>query len=245
MPEQNQSVDTLKSLITRRGGIARGNRFGVQITHPLIGAKLFKFIRATDHEGSPFTGNPHIDPENLHSSSDFIQDGRDTYLLCTNVTLPGKLITTTEATHNHHLAKKPYSMATDEVSMTFLLTNDYYMKKYFDLWMELIIDSSGNHYKTRYKEDYCAKVTIQALRGNSVAQVGYANVLENAYPRQISQVELGNEQGGLVQVTVTWEYDNWKMTDLKEGFQKTIDSVIKRRIGQNSIDYWEGFERGV
>jgi len=111
--------------------------------------------------------------------------------------------------------------------------------------MELIIDSSGNHYKTRYKEDYCAKVTIQALRGNSVAQVGYANVLENAYPRQISQVELGNEQGGLVQVTVTWEYDNWKMTDLKEGFQKTIDSVIKRRIGQNSIDYWEGFERGV
>ena len=48
------------------------------------------------------------------------------------LTLPGKRISTTEATHNHHLAKKPYSMATDEVTMSFLVTGDYYMKKYFD-----------------------------------------------------------------------------------------------------------------
>ena len=32
---------------------------------------------------------------------------------------------------------------TDEVSMTFLLTNDYYIKKYFDMWQEMIIDSTG------------------------------------------------------------------------------------------------------
>ena len=54
-------------------------------------------------------------------------------------------------------------MATDEVTMSFLLTGDYYMKKYFDRWMEMIVDSSGNHYKTMYKKDYVADVQIQAL----------------------------------------------------------------------------------
>ena len=32
-----QSIDDMKSLISRRGGIARGNRYGVFISHPLKG----------------------------------------------------------------------------------------------------------------------------------------------------------------------------------------------------------------
>ena len=55
------------------------------------------------------------------------------------------------------------------------------MKKYFDVWMELIIDSSGGHYKTRYKSEYVADVIIQALQGNDVAQIGYSCKLINIY----------------------------------------------------------------
>jgi hypothetical protein len=212
--DRPQSIDSIKSLISRRGGIARGNRFGVHIAHPLKGARLFKF------KDKPI---------------DFIQDGRDTYMLCTSVTLPGKRIATTPAEHNHHLAKKPYSMATDEVNMTFLLTNDYYIKKYFDLWQELIIDSSGNHYKTRYKNEYCAQVTIQALVGNSSSKIGYSNILKNAYPIQVSQVELGNASDSLMEITVTWEYDNWIMDDFNEGFQDKIDEFINPDSFINSI----------
>ena len=233
-----QSLDKLKATIQARGGIARGNRFGVHITHPKK-MVMQGFNSALDVDGEPFRGNPNSDPATNHSFTDFFQDGRDTYILCTNVTLPGKLITTTEAKHNHNMTKKPYSMATDEVQMTFLLTNDWYMKKYFDLWMELIIDSSGAYYKTRYKEDYSADVIIQALYGNEAAQIGYGCKLINAYPRQISQVELGNEQEGLTQVTVTWEYDNFKLMDFSEGFQDRVDSVIKRR------GIWDQYQNGI
>jgi len=222
-----QSLDKLKATIQARGGIARGNRFGVHITHPMTGGMIMKkFNPALDVDGEPFRGNPNSDPATNHSFTDFFQDDRDTYILCTNVTLPGKLITTTEAKHNHNMTKKPYSMATDEVNMTFLLTNDYYIKKYFDLWQELIIDSSGNHYKARYKHDYCANVEIQALVGNEDSKIGYANILENAYPIQVSQIELGNTSDALMEITVTWEYDNWKMTEFEEGFQDKIDKVL-------------------
>tara|TARA_B100000809_G_C14990150_1_gene477707 strand:- start:56 stop:754 length:699 start_codon:yes stop_codon:yes gene_type:complete len=226
-----QSLDELKATIGARGGIARGNRFGVHITHPLKDFALSREVFRME--------GPRNSEKTILKEGSYLDNGKDTYILCTNVALPGKLITTTEAKHNHNMAKKPYSMATDEVQMTFMLTNDWYMKKYFDLWMELIIDSSGAHYKTRYKDDYCADVVIQALRGNEAAQIGYSCKLERAYPRQISQVELGNDQEGLSQVTVTWEYDNFRLMDFNEGFQDRADSVIKTR------GYWTGFERGV
>jgi hypothetical protein len=110
-------------------------------------------------------------------------------------------------------------MATDEVTMTFLLTGDYYIKKYFDMWMNMIIDSTANHYKTAYKSDYVADVEIRALQGNEDGIVGYGNLLENAYPIQMSQVELSNASDGLMELTITWEYDNWRALDIDKGFK--------------------------
>jgi len=215
--EISHRIDDMKSLIGKRGGIARGNRYGVKITHPLKNINIHSQEKLKEEY-------QNIPP----TIFEMIQDGRDTYMLCSAVSLPGKRISTTEATHNHNLAKKPYSMATDEVSMTFLLTNDYYIKKYFDLWQEMIVDSTHSHYKTRYKKEYVADVIIEALDSSKDIQVtdhrGYSNILENAYPIQMSQVELGEGQEGLMELTITWEYDNFRITgglERKPGFDKS------------------------
>ena len=214
MEDVINSIDNMKALIGRRGGIARGNRFGVHITHPLKNQGVFEGKKSIVREG----------PRNSFSREvtefkDFLQNGEDTYMLCSSVTLPGKRISTTEATHNHNLAKKPYSMATDEVTMTFLLTGDYYIKKYFDMWMNMVVDSAHHHYKTMYKKDYVADIEIRALQGNEDGIVGYGNLLENAYPIQMSQVELSNASDGLMELTITWEYDNWRALDIDKGFK--------------------------
>lgn len=194
-------IDNMKALLSKRGGIARGNRYGVHFTHPTL----------RNSQGR---------------SNNWVQDGRDTWILCTAAVLPGKRISTTEATHNHHLAKKPYSMATDEVTMSFMLTGDYYMKKYFDLWQEMIVDSTGNHYKTYFKRDYVADVQIEALGYDEDDTVGYSITLQNAYPIQVSQVELGEGAEGILEVTVTWEYDNWKTTESQKRQVSTKSSWL-------------------
>ena len=220
------SIDSMKSTINRRGGVARGNRFGVYITHPSKGMNsLLNF-------------NPATLLSNLISGDgvnigDFIQDPRDMFLLCKSVLMPGKRITTTEATHNHNLSKKPYSMATDEVTMTFLLTNDYYIKKYFDMWQEMIIDSSGNHYKAFYKRDYCTDVTIQQLSNSNDVIPGYTIKLENAYPIQIGALELSSESDGLLEVSITWEYDNFRSVGLVDGFEDVLGHMLG--IGRDTL----------
>ena len=221
------SIDSIKSTINRRGGVARGNRFGVYITHPSKGMNsLLQFNPAT------LLSNL-ISGDGVHAG-DFISDPRDMFLLCRNVTIPGKRISTTEATHNHHLSKKPYSAITDEVTMTFLLTNDYYIKKYFDMWQEMIIDTSGKHYKTFYKKEYCTDVTIQQLSSGNDVVPGYSIILENAYPIQVGAVELSSEGDGLLEVAITFEYDNYKSVGLVDGFSQIANHMLN--IGKDTLD---------
>ena len=213
------SIDTIKSTINRRGGVARGNRYAVYITHPSKGMNSFlKFDPAT-LLSNLISG----DGVNL---GDFISDPRDMFLLCQSASLPGKRITTTEATHNHNRTKKPYSMMTEEVTMSFLLTNDYYVKRYFDMWQNMIIDDSGDHYKTMYKRDYSTDVTIQQLSTSNDFIPGYSIQLLNAYPIQVSSVELSNGGDGLLEVSVTWEYDNWKTIGLTDGFSNLAGGLL-------------------
>ena len=90
----------------------------------------------------------------------------------------------------------------------------------------MIVDSTGNHYKTYFKNDYCAQVRIDALHGDEEDTVGYSIMLKNAYPIQVSQVELGEGAEGMLEVTVTWEYDNWKPSEEQNKKQSSISSWL-------------------
>ncbi len=224
------SIDTMKSTINRRGGVARGNRFAVYVNHP------------SKSMNSLINYNPATLLSNLISGqgvnvADFIQDPRDLFILCTSCSIPGKRISTTEATHNHNLSKKPYSAATDEVSMTFMLTNDYYIKKYFDMWQEMIVDTSGEHYKTFYKNEYCSDVTIQQLSASNDVVPGYTVKLENAYPIQVGAVELSSGSEGLMEVSITWEYDNFRSVGLIDGFEDVVGNMLG--IGRDTLSTFD------
>ena len=240
------SIDSMKSTINRHGGIARGNRYAVYISHPSKGMNaLLRFDPAT------FLNNL-ISGDGVHVG-DFINDPRDLFIMCQSVSLPGKRISTMEADHNHNATKKPYSATMDEVSMTFMLTNDYYIKKYFDLWQEMIIDTTHNHYKTSYKRDYCSDIIIQQLSTSNHIIPGYTLMLENAYPIQVGSISLGNGEEGLMELPITWEYDNFrtinnfdvdvnlKLSINDDGLLEKLNKDKKKSTFGEKVDVEQGF----
>jgi hypothetical protein len=216
------NIDTLKSSITRRGGIAKANRFALYIHHPhtrmfdyqsgsLINSDIAEVLTNVISSGAAF---------NMGS---FFNDPRDMFLFCDSATIPGRRITTMEQVHNHYEEKVPYSAISEEVTMSFLLTNDYYTKKYFDAWQDAVMDTSGPHYKPNFKNDYCSDIIIQQLTESSNVVPGYTVKLHRAWPLQVSSVELNNASGATaLQVSITFEYDFWESVGLIDGFNDLI-----------------------
>ena len=165
------SIDALKSTIGARGGLARANRFAIYMSYP-GGPGLLNL--------NPLSALSNIANTGFNMKS-FLNDPRDIFILCESVQIPGRRITTMEQFHTHFSVKKPYSMIVDEVTFTFLLTNDYFIRRYFDHWQEQIVDTQDSP-RIGYREDYASDVIIQQLSSGNDIVPGYQVKLINAYP---------------------------------------------------------------
>jgi len=189
------TIDDLKSVISKKRGLAKNNKFAVSFTPPTVG--LIN-IDAENVVGSLLTGR-NVGKE------DFIYDPRDITILCDQVELPGRAISTVEYMTNEQSNKFPYTNIDGDVTMHFMLTNDYYMKTLFDTWQSTIIDV--DNYDIGYKDDYAVDVVIQALDQENYPIYGVK--LERAYPIDISMIALSNSDEDFSRLTITMAYDKY------------------------------------
>jgi hypothetical protein len=206
------SIERLKSLISKKGGLARANRFNVMFTPPsgtLLNLNLQGAI------SSAISGN--------FNAKNFINDPRDISMLCDSVVIPGKQISTFEHQTVHQTVKIPYGYVQDDVELGFLLTNDYYMKTIFDKWINSIVDLEK--YCVAYKDDITCDVVIQQLDEQDVPIYGVK--LEGAYPVSMSEVALSNESTNQIQkMNVSFAYDKC----VPEGALSSTGSLIKSAL---------------
>ena len=201
------NIDSLKSTIGRRTGLAKANRFAVYMNLPLISIDVGSIIT------NVVSGN--FNPLQI------LNDPRDISLLCETATLPGRSIATTEYQTNMKARKMPYGYISDDVSFTFLLTGDYYIKDVFDKWMATIFDLNAK--SLMYKDDFVSEVELQQLNDQNIP--AYSCKLRKAFPINISTVDLGNTNENTVsRVTVTFAYDDWVETS-------STGSAIAAKIG--------------
>lgn len=155
-------------------------------------------------------------------------------MLCKDVTLPGRQMLTQERTIGMKQRKVAYGYASEDVSMTFLVMNDYGIKDYFEAWSESMINFETKELK--YKDTYSHDVTISQLKKRSVKgaelnfninllakdpsdifnfdiktdEVVYTCKLTNAFPTTMNAMTLNNEQNGLLEYNVQLSYDDWQ-----------------------------------
>jgi hypothetical protein len=189
------SIDRLKSTVSKKGGLAKANRFNVMFTPP--SGSLLNF----DVESiisSAISGN--------FNAKNLINDPRDIALLCDSVSIPGKQISTFEHQTVRQSKKIPYGTIHDDVSLGFLLTNDYYMKTLFDKWINSIVDT--DKYCIAYKEDIVTDVIIQQLDEQDIPIYGIK--LEGAFPVSMSEIAFSNESTSQIQkLNVSFAYDKY------------------------------------
>lgn len=206
------SIEKLKSLVSKKGGLAKANRFNVMFTPPTLSLIDFNLGGAI---ASAISGN--------FNAKNFINDPRDISLLCDSVILPAKVVTTLDYQANKQSFKVPYGTIEDEVSLGFLLTNDYYMKTIFDSWINSIVDP--DKYCVAYKDDITCDVIIQQLDEQDVPIYGVK--LENAFPTTMSEVGFSNESSSQIQkMNVTFTYDK----AVPEGPLSSTGSAIRSAL---------------
>ena len=190
------SIDTLKSVIGKKGGLAPANRFNVIFAPPAV--SLLN-LNPENIVGSIISGG--------FSIANLINDPRDISILCTKATLPGRTVSTFDHQDAVQQNKYPQTFIDEEVSMTFRLTNDYYIMNMFETWMSGIFDTES--YRVGFKKDYSVDVVIQQLNQKNIPVYGVK--MEKCFPTNLSSVELDNTADNTMQeVTVTWAYDKFK-----------------------------------
>tara|TARA_B100000287_G_scaffold365695_1_gene360524 strand:+ start:44 stop:643 length:600 start_codon:yes stop_codon:yes gene_type:complete len=136
---------------------------------------------------------------------------RDLQFLCENVALPTKSISANEKFIHGVAYQMPYRQAFQELSMTFLLTDDMAQKRFFDKWQNKIIDpNTGN---MGFYNEYSCKILIRKhanISNGFGGSVPYEITLENAWPSIVAEVQLSHGGGNeIARLPVTMQYKRW------------------------------------
>jgi hypothetical protein len=212
------SIDNLKSVISKKGGLAMQNRFQVFFQPPT--ANSMKSLLNKDPKS--LVGDIAKNAIAGGSIKNLIPDPRDISILCETVSLPGRQITTLDYIAEKQGIKIPYSIINEDVTMTFTLTNDYFMKKLFDSWMSGIFDVEN--YRAGYKKDFTTDIVIQQLNQQNIPVYGVR--LEGAFPTTVNAINLDSGAENTVQkMSVTLSYENYVAEDIVDTIKSAIGSA--------------------
>lgn len=159
-------------------GAANPNRFKVHILPPVAGRRELTFA----------------------INSQFVS------FSCINAVLPGKNFLSSERKIKGPFTKIPYAKAYENVTLSFLVSQNMQEKTFFNAWQDLIMDEETH--ELNYYDEYVSTIRIQQLDKslNSIYEVE----LKEAYPVSISALTLdAASQNEIHKLDVTFAYYKW------------------------------------
>jgi hypothetical protein len=99
----------------------------------------------------------------------------------------------------------------DGMSMTFHVDREMKVKKFFDDWIETIVDR--NNFTVAYQNEYISKISIRQL--DEANNVTYEIELLEAFPRSMTLMDLNNSaQNQTHRLNIIFGYRYWRRTDI-------------------------------
>jgi hypothetical protein len=134
-------------------------------------------------------------------------------MMCNTASLPGKSFATVKQTLSILPNKLPYQAQYDDITFTFTSSSDLRERKYFEVWMNAIInDGNGT---INFYDEYISSINIYQL--NDKGNKTYAVKLYEAYPIHISNIDYSYATtNSLINMSVTFTYKYWKNQSIGE-----------------------------
>ena len=172
-------------------------------------------------------------------------------ILVKETEIPGKQIMTSDRAIGIHTEKVANGFAVADLNMTFYVTNNYGPRKYFDAWMNTMVNEDNGAIAYKKGADginggYTDSITIHQLSkpqvrvgfdigildvnfdllGNSI----YSVELQDAFPTTVNAIQLSND-GQFVELQVTFAYTKFKVKKDSRGLSDLIDTKLGINLG--------------
>ena len=185
------SVDTLLAQARADGGFAKQNRFMINLPNLAFGT----LIPGTNRTSAFF------DRTEAHAANIFS-------IYCRATNMPGKQILSVDRRVGLTYNKIAYGYASEDVGLSFQLTENYFIKSYFEAWQQsaVVSNSPGAHFP-KFRDEYVQDVSIFQLGMDG--KVKHKIKLLKAYPTTVNAIQFNDASGEPTELSVQLSYKRW------------------------------------
>jgi len=176
------------------GSLARKHKFTIQIIEPSA------LLNARSEYGTGGSVSGSVKPSKIE-------------FLASAASLPGKSFATTTHRMYGFGLDVPYEASYEPVQLTFLNTNDYSPRTFFEDWMANIARIKS--YNMHYYNDFISTVNISAY--DDLNDKKYECKLIESWPKSMSAIEMGWDGQDVQTFTVDIQYSWWISDKQSEG----------------------------
>lgn len=136
---------------------------------------------------------------------------QDLNLLCRACSMPLRQMLTSERSIGSIQQKVTYGFATADVSFSFLENNEFKIREYFEQWQKAQFDNETFELKFKKSSNgngYAKRVVIHQL--DNAGLPNYSVELIDAFPTTLGQIDFGNDNSNLLEITVNMAFHDWK-----------------------------------
>ena len=205
------------SNLQAKDGLAKPSRFEVILPIPqyisnFVGSSfLEKIINLPNNLIAEITDITNTAPSDEQSKTSNASISRYLALQCESAELPGRSLLTQDVKIYGPTFKVPYQTQYNDISLSFLCTNDFFERKLFDRWIEAIMPNDTNNMRFPKGESTRYMTNIKVVQYDEFIKQIFAVELIDAYPITISSQPLSWTDDGFHRVTVQFAYQKTRV----------------------------------
>jgi len=161
-------------------------------------------------------------------------------LQCDTAELPGKTLQTADVKIYGPTFKIPYQKQYNDISLSFICTNDFYERKLFDTWINAIMPSDTNNLRFAKDESTRYMTDIQILQYDDFIKQIYSVKLIDAFPIGLAAQPLAWSDDGYHRLTIQFTYQ--KFQPIFEGYYD-LGEAAASYFGAKSTKLFDQFFR--